>query len=91
MWNSPDFCFEPRSLDDPDQPGAFIAFCRLQRQMRYTHLGRILQDLEYKQDEKDDEDDDERIDYPERSDVPSRYRRLGRSVTALSRHRRRQR
>jgi hypothetical protein len=27
--------------------------------------------VEYKQDEEDDEDDDERIDYPERSDVPT--------------------
>ena len=27
--------------------------------------------MEYKQDEEDDEDDDERIDYPERNDVPA--------------------
>jgi hypothetical protein len=27
--------------------------------------------VEYKQDEEDDEDDDERIDYPERNDVPA--------------------
>ena len=27
--------------------------------------------MEYKQDEEDDEDDDERIDYPERNDVPT--------------------
>ena len=39
--------------------------------MRYTHWGRIWQDVEYKQDEEDGEDDDERIDYPERNDVPA--------------------
>jgi hypothetical protein len=65
-----------------------LAYCRFKRQIRYTHLGRIWQDVEYRQDEKDNEDDDERIDYQERSDVQSRYRRLGASVTAPSRHRR---
>jgi hypothetical protein len=42
--------------------------------------------VEYTQDEKDDEDDDERIDYPERSDVPAPLPPVGQNASAPVAH-----
>ena len=54
--------------------------------MRYTHWGRIWQDVEYKQDEEDCEDDDKRIDYPERNDVPAQLPLVRQNASAPVAH-----
>ena len=42
--------------------------------------------MEYKQDEEDDENDDERIDYPERNDVPAPLPLVRQNASAPAAH-----